>query len=55
MDFEYRNAVWGFEWEEEKFVFFESIKGLSIEVPRSFKQEKIEPLVKELIGIICKK
>lgn len=52
INFEYRNAVWAFEWEREKFILYKSIRGTSIEVPPEFSVSKVDRFQKELITLL---
>jgi hypothetical protein len=54
VSYEYKNAVWGFEWEGEKFLIYESIRGLSIQILPTFMKKKLERFQKELIRILYK-
>lgn len=46
--YEYRTAVWGFEWENEKFILYRSERGLSIQVLQKFRKDKLENFLIEL-------
>jgi len=52
INFEYRNAVWAFEWMGEKFILYKSIRGTSIEVPPEFSVSKIDRFQRELITLL---
>lgn len=45
----YRNAVWGFEWEGEKFILYKDQRGLALQVTDNFPATKAIPLVKLLL------
>lgn len=53
--YEYRNALWGFEWENNKVLLYYSIKGLSIQVPTDFNKKKVEKLIDFLIHKLRRK
>jgi hypothetical protein len=41
-NYEYRTAVWGFQWENEYFVMYRSQKGLQIQIKNDFNKNKLE-------------
>jgi hypothetical protein len=52
VDYSHRNAVWGFEWEGNKFVFYKSIEGLSIQVLPDFPNIKFKQFFIELRNLL---
>ena len=57
VNYEYRNAVWGFQYDEEinnMFIIYESIRGFLLKVNKNFDVNKINNLLEFLISIINK-
>jgi len=50
--YEYKNAVWGFEWEREEFILYKSKKGTSIQIPKTFRTDKLEPFLQALSDLL---
>lgn len=47
--YEYRNAVWGLEWESEKFLIYKSKGGTEIQISPDFPKIKLEKFLKSLM------
>jgi len=47
--FEYKTAVWGFEWQGEKVLIYRSERGLSIQLLSNFTPSKIKPFLDFMI------
>jgi hypothetical protein len=52
VSYECYNAVWGFEWEGEKFIFYKDERGITLQVPETFRKDKVIPLVKMLVKLL---
>lgn len=50
--YEYRNAVWGFEWDGEEFVLYKSKRGTSIQVHPKFRKDKLEPFLNDFMHLV---
>lgn len=50
--YEYRTAVWGFEWENEKFVLHRSERGLSILILPKFRKDKLKRFLEEVVKVL---
>lgn len=62
VNYEYRNAVWGFSFENDekiapnnKVVIYHDKRGLSIQVHPKFRKDSIENLLKELFNLLVDK
>lgn len=51
---EFKNAVWGFSYDDNKFLIYSSKRGLSIEVEDSFPAQKCIPLLKKLKELLVR-
>lgn len=49
---EFYSAVWGFEWEGQKFVLYRSARGTSIEVDQKFRKAKLEAFLAEFSKLV---
>lgn len=49
---EFYSAVWGFEWEGQKFVLYRSARGISIEVDEKFNKTKLEKFLVEFSKLV---
>jgi hypothetical protein len=47
--YEFRNAVWGFIWRENRILFSKSLRGINIQVANDFDVNLVIPLIKDLI------
>lgn len=50
--YEYRTGVWGFEWEDQKFILYRSEKGTQIEILKEFKKDKLEKFLIEFSNML---
>jgi hypothetical protein len=46
-NYEYRTAVWGFEWKNENFILYRSERGLQIQIKNDFNKNKLEVFLSE--------
>jgi hypothetical protein len=46
--FEFHNAIWGLQWEDQPFVLYSSERGTSIEVMDRFPESKLLPFLTEI-------
>ncbi|MNO29216.1 hypothetical protein D3C76_191270 [compost metagenome] len=49
---EFYSAVWGFEWEGQRFILYRSARGTSIEIDRKFKKTKLEEFLVEFSKLV---
>ncbi|AEO93567.1 gp308 [Bacillus phage G] len=50
--YEYKTAVWGFEWKSEEFIMYRSERGLSIQIGKKFNKTKLEDFFDELTTLL---
>jgi hypothetical protein len=62
VNYEYRNAVWGFYWdtgkentENNKFLIYHDRRGLSIQLHKQFRKDMAEQFLQELFDVLVDK
>jgi len=50
VNYEYRNAVWGFVWGDAECLLYYSEKGLSLQVMSQMRPDKVVTMIKEIIN-----